>query len=63
MSIHDFDGSMVNVSIGLAQYLMVERLIGNIRVYMTKNRYATITNEKHHSVTPELLASKWVICL
>ena len=59
MAIHDFDIAMVNVSIGLYQYIMVYRLIGNIRVYMNKNRYETITNERHHSVTAELLARKW----
>ena len=36
MANHDFNREMVNVSIGLAQYLIVYRLIGNIRVSMTK---------------------------
>ena len=36
MDIHDFDREMVNVSIGLAQDLMVDRIIGNIRVSMTE---------------------------
>ena len=40
---------------------MVDSLIVNIIVSMTKRGYAKITNERHHSVTPELLASKWVI--
>ena len=63
MSIHEFYRAMVNVSIWLAQHLMVDRLIGNIRVSMTKKGYATITNERHHSVKPELLAKKWGIGL
>ena len=46
--IHEFNRVMVNVSIGLAQDIMVGRLIGNIRVSMTKKGYATITNERHH---------------
>ena len=58
MSIHDLDIAMVTVSTRLAQYLMVYMLIGNIRVYMTKNGYETIKNERHNSVTPELLARK-----
>ena len=33
---HDFDRAMVNVSIGLAQDIIVDRLIGKIRVSMTK---------------------------
>ena len=36
MAIHNFDSAMANVSIGLAQYLMVYRIIGKIRVYTTK---------------------------
>ena len=63
MSIHDFDRYMVNVSIGLSQYLMVKILIGNIGVSMNKTAYATITNERHHLVTPELLTRKWGIGL
>ena len=63
MSIHDFYRAMVNLSIGLAQELMLDRLIWNIRVSMTKKGYATITNERRHSVTPELLAMKWGIGL
>ena len=54
MAIHDFDRAMVNLLIVLDQYLMVDSLIGNIRVSMTKKGYATITNERHHLVTPEL---------
>ena len=63
MDINDSDRAMVNVSIGLAHYLMVDRLIGNIRVSITKKGYATITNERHNLVTPELLARKWGIGL
>ena len=40
---------------------MVYRLIGNIRVSMTKKGYKTVTNERHPLVTPELLARKWGI--
>ena len=36
MAIHDFDRVMVNVSIGLAHHLMVERIIGNISVFVIK---------------------------
>ena len=54
---------MVNVSIGLAQDIMVDRIIVNITVSMTKKGYATITNERHHLVTLELLARKWGIGL
>ena len=63
MDIHEFDRATVNLSIGLAHDLMVDRIIGNIRVSMTKKGYATITTERHHSVTTELLAMKWGIGL
>ena len=43
---------MVNVSFVLAQDIMVDRLIGKIRVSMINNGYATIKNERHHLVTP-----------
>ena len=58
MSIHDLDRAMVYISIGLDQDLTVNRIIWNIRVSMTKKGYATITNERHHSVTPKLLKRK-----
>ena len=36
VAIHDFDRATVNVSFRLAQYLIVDRLIGNIKVFITK---------------------------
>ena len=54
MDIHDFDRAMVNISIVLAQDLVVDRLIWNIKFYMTKKGYLTITNERHHLLTPQL---------
>ena len=63
MAFHYLDRSMVNVSIGLFKDIMLDRIIGNIIVSMTKRGYATIKNEIHHLVTPELLVGKWVIGL
>ena len=63
MVIHGFDRAMVNISIGLAYGIMVDSLIVNIRVSITKTVYATIKNERHHLVTPEMLEMKWVIGL
>ena len=42
---------------------MVNRIIENIRVSMTKKGYATIPNERHHLVKLELFSRKWVIGL
>ncbi len=61
IAIHDFDRAMVNVSLGLAQDLMVDRLISNVRVSRTRLGYATITNDRHHGISAELLAQKWGI--
>ena len=63
IAIHDFNTDMVNISIRLAQDLMVDRLIGNIRVSMTKKGYVKITNERHHLITTELLSRRWGIGL
>ena len=52
MVIHEFDRVMLNVSFWLAQDLIEDRLIGKIRVSMTKKGYSTIENDIHHSVTP-----------
>ena len=63
MVIHDFNRAIMNISIRLAQDIMVDRIIGNIRVSMTKKEYAKITNKRHHSVTPELLVRNLAIGL
>ena len=56
MEIYDFNRDMINVSIGLAEDITVDRIIGNIRVSISK--YSTIIYEMHHLVTPELLTRK-----
>ena len=63
MAIHDLDRAMVTFSFGLAHDLMVERLIVNIRISMTKKGYTTIKNKIHHLVPPKLLVKKWIIGL
>ena len=59
MAIYDFDIAMVNFSIRPAHNFMLDKLIHNISVSMTKTIYAKITNERYYLVTPELLARKW----
>ena len=56
MVIHDLDIAMANVSIGLSQDLMTDRLIWNKRVYTNKKGYAKIINKNHHLVPPGMLA-------
>ena len=54
---------MVNVSIGISQDLIVCRLIINVSVIITRRGYATYTEKQHHSISADLLASKWYIGL
>ena len=61
--IHEFDISMENISIGIAQKLMVDRLIINLRVNKTGSGYATYTDKQHHGISAYLLAIKWGIAL
>ena len=63
LAIHEFDRALADVSLGLAQDLMVDRLISNVRVSSTTQGYATFTNDRHHGTKPELLAQKWGIGL
>ena len=42
---------------------MVDRFISNVKVAKTRIGYATITNDRHHGVSAELLAQKWGIGL
>ena len=50
---------MANVSIGLAQDLMVERLISKVRVKRTRSGFTTYTDNQHHEISTDLLARKW----
>ena len=53
----------MDVSTGLVQGLMVKRRIANVNTTCVKDTYATITNDHHHGVKPELIARKWGIGL
>lgn len=63
MALYEFDRAIVNVSLGLAHDLMVDRLISNVKVSKTRTGYATITDDRHHGISAELLAQKWGIGL
>ena len=54
---------MANVSIGLAQDLMVERLISKVKFKITRNGFATYIDNRHNGISVDLLARKWVIGL
>ena len=54
---------MENVSIGLAQDLMVEILIRNVRVKRTINGLSKYTDKLHHGISAEILAIKWEVGL
>ena len=63
MIIHEFDRAMKNVSIGLAQYLMVDRMISKVRIKRTRSGLANYTDKRHHGTSADLLARKWGIVL
>ena len=52
---------MENNSIGLAQDLMVDILIINVRVRIKRNGYTMYTDNQHHGIITDLLARKWGI--
>ena len=54
---------MANVSIGLAQGLMVERLISKIRIKITRSGFATYTDKQHHGISADILTRKWGIVI
>ena len=54
---------MENVSIGLAQYLMEDRLISNVRVKRTRSGFANYTDKLHHGISADILAIKWEVGL
>ena len=58
MALYEFDGGMVHVSLGLAQDLMVDPVISNVKVTKTRIGYATIRNDRHHGISAELLAQR-----
>ena len=54
---------MENVSIGLDQDLMVDRLISNVRVKKTRSLFSTYIDKRQHGISADLLARKWGIGL
>ena len=52
---------MTNISIGLAQDLMVDRLISKVRVKRKRCGFATYIDKRHHGISADILARKWGI--
>ena len=50
-------------SIGIAQELKVDILISNVRVRITRSRYATYTYKRNHGIISDMLSRKWGIAL
>ena len=55
--IHEFDRSMENFSIGLAQDLMVDILTSKVRVKRTRSGFATYADKRHHGISADILSS------
>ena len=58
LGIHEFDIEMENVSIGLAQDLMMDRFISKVRVKRKRSGLETYTDKLHHGIINDLLARK-----
>ena len=63
LGIHDLDREMKNISIGLAQDLMLDRSIIRVRVNRTRSGFATYTYKRHHGISADMLERKWGIVL
>ena len=58
LEINEFDIAMENFSIGIAQDLMVDRIIKNVMVSRTRSRYTTYTDNRNHGIRADLLVRK-----
>ena len=52
---------MENVSIGIDQDLMMDRLINKARVKRTRSGFTAYTDKRHHGISADILARKWGI--
>ena len=57
--IHEFDITMENFSIGMAQDLIVDMLISNVRFKRTISVFAIYTDKQQHGISADLLARNW----
>ena len=57
--IHEFDRSMANVSIGLAQDLMVEILIIKVGFKRTRSGFSTYIDKRHHGISADIWEIQW----
>ena len=61
LGINESDITTTNVSIGLSHDLMIEIVIINVRVCITRSRYATYTDKRHRGISADMLERKWEI--
>ena len=54
---------MEKISIGMAQYLMVDILISNARVKRTRSGFETYTDKQQHGISDDILERKCCIGL
>ena len=52
IAIHEFDRTLAAVSIELLPKLLVDSIICKVRTRMTRNGFVTITEDRHHGVSP-----------
>ena len=61
IALHEFDRTLASISTGLIPELIAENIICKVKTRKTRTGFATITEDRHHGVSPELLAQKWGI--
>ena len=61
IALHEFDRTLASISTGLIPELMVENIICKVKTRKTRTGFATITDDRHHGISPQLLAQKWGI--
>ena len=56
IALHDMDSYFTTITTSLVSYLLVENIICKMQTRMLRNSYTTITEDRHHGVSLELLA-------
>ena len=61
--VHEFDREMKKIFIGLSHELVVDRLIINFKVRITRSGYSTYTDNKHQGIRSDILTRTWGVVL
>ena len=59
--IHEYDWAMASISLGLHQDILAKQIVSNVKVRKVNDQYSTITKDRHHGISAELISRKWGI--